>query len=169
MLVNLTPNWKEIDRRKKVAKKNNFEFIPQCDEKWMQYGVGIYQCNFSHNFSYEEFLEFDVDKGIHNIPFDQKYNVFKPTHHKAQYGVCDSIDQLKDYFKEEIEEVDRKFIITATPVFQDKKNKGKGGGWRWHKWGTYIGNLNPQCEYLDDEDFGEDFKYIICFHLYEII
>ena len=26
-----------------------------------------------------------------------------------------------------------------------------GGGWRWHKWGEYIGKHNPQYEYLDHE------------------
>jgi hypothetical protein len=121
-----------------------------------------------YNFSYNEFLEFDIDKEIYNIPLDQKYEAFKPTYHKSQYGVADSVEQIKEYFKEEIEDLSRKFIITATPVFQDRTNKGKGGGWRWHKWGTYIGKLNPQYEYLDDEDFGDDFKYVICFHLYEI-
>lgn len=52
--------------------------------------------------------------------------------------------------------------------YRNLENRGKGGGWRWHKWGTYIGTLDPQCEYLDDEDFGEDFKYVLCFHLYHV-
>lgn len=165
MLVNLTPNPKEIKRRSEIAKEHNFEYIPQSDERFMQYGVGIYQCNFAFNFSHEEFLEFD---GVFNIPFEQSFEVFAPTYHKAQYGVADSIDQIKEYFKEEINDPNRKYFIYATPVFQDKEKKGKGGGWRWHKWGTYIGNLNPQCEYLDDEDFGNDFKYVICFRLCEV-
>lgn len=168
MLVNLTPNQKEIERRHLIAKEHNFEYIPQSDERWMQYGTGFYQCNVPFNFSHEEFLEFDIDKGIHNIPFDQSFEVFHPTYHKAQYGVADSVDQIKQYFKEEIEDPDRKYFITATPVFQDKQNKGKGGGWRWHKWGEYIGKLEPNCEYLDDEEFGDDFQYVICFHLYEL-
>jgi len=165
MLVNLTPNWKEIERRTAIAKEHNFEHIPQCDERLMQYGVGIYQCNFDFNFSHEEFLEFD---NMGSIPFDQSFEVFAPNYHKAQYGVGDSIEQIKEYFKEEIEDPNRKYFITATPVFQDKENKGKGGGWCWHKWGEYIGKLEPKCEYLDDEDFGDDFEYVICFHLYEV-
>lgn len=168
MLVNLTPNWKEIERRSAIAKEHNFEYIPQCDERLMQYGVGIYQCNFDFNFSHEEFLEFDIDKGIYNIPFDQSFKVFAPTYNKTQYGVADSIEQIKEYFKEEIEDLNRKYFITITPVFQDKDNKGKGDGWRWHKWGEYIGKLDSKCEYLDDEDFGADFKYVICFYLYEV-
>ena len=165
MLVNLTPNWKEIERRIALAKEHNSEYIPQCDESWMQFGIGIYQCNFYFNFCHEEFLEFD-DMG--SIPFAQSYEVFAPTYHKAQYGVADSIEQIKEYFKEEIEDPNRKYFIAVTPVFQDKENKGKGGGWRWHKWGEYIGKLEPKCEYLDDEDFGDDFEYVICFHLYEV-
>lgn len=168
MLVNLTPNWKEIERRNAIAKEHNFEYIPQCDEQLMQYGVGIYQSNFDFNFSNEEFLEFDIDKGILNIPFDQSYEVFAPTYHKAQYGVADSIEQIKEYFNEEIEDTNKKYFITVTPVYQDKENKGKGGGWRWHKWGEYIGKLDSKCEYLDDEEFGDDFKHVICFHLYEV-
>lgn len=165
MLVNLTPNWKEIERRSAIAKEHNFEHIPQCDERLMQYGIGIYQCNFDFNFSHEEFLEFD---NMGSIPFDQSFEVFAPSYLKAQYGVGDSIEQIKEYFKEEIEDPNRKYFITATPVFQDKENKGKGGGWRWHKWGEYIGKLEPKCEYLDDEDFGDDFEYVIHFHLYEV-
>jgi hypothetical protein len=168
MLVNLTPNWKEIERRRGISEAHKFEYVPQCDERWMQYGDGIYQCNVAFNFGYNEFLEFDIDKGITNIPFDQSFEVFKPTYHKVQYGVADSVEQIKDYYKEEIEDPDRKYVISMTPVFQDKENKGKGGGWRWHKWGEYIGILPTECEYLDDEDFGEDFKYVICFHLYEV-
>jgi hypothetical protein len=129
MLVNLTPNWKEIERRKNIAKEHNFKYIPQCDEYWMQYGVGIYQCNFSFNFSHNEFLEFNIDEGIHNIPFDQCYETF-PLYNKCQYGVADNIEQIKEYYKEEIEDVNRKYFIYVTPVYQEKENAGKGGSWR---------------------------------------
>ena len=56
-------------------------------------------------------------------------------------------------------------IIAVTPVFQ---HKGETDGWRWHKWGPYIGTLNPQYEYLDDENFGDDFEYVLCFELYKV-
>lgn len=165
MLVDLTPNIEEIERRKKIAEENDFEYIPANDER-LKNGVGIYQENFPFNFSPEEFMEF---KGQHTIPFEQAYESFKPNYNKNQYGVADSIDQIKEYFKEEIEDKDRKFFISFTPVYQNKENKGKGGGWRWHKWGGYIGKLNSQCEYLDDEEFGDDFEYVLTFHLYEIL
>lgn len=165
MLVNLTPNWVETARRISIAEEHKFEYLPQHDAKLMQCGDGIYQCNYDFNFTHEEFLEFE---GLANIPFDQQYEVFKPNYHKVQYGVADSIEQIKEYYKEEIEDPNRKYFISVTPVFQNKENKNKSGGWRWHKWGRYIGELNPKCEYLDDEDFGEDFKYVISFHLCEV-
>lgn len=163
MLVDLTPNQEEIDRRKRVAKEHDFEFIPQSDPQWKQ-GTGIYQCNFGFNFSHDEFMEF---KDYANVPFAQSYEVFKPDYRKSQYGVADSIDQIKEYFKEEIDDPERKYVISVTPVWQ--KDQPEWGGWRWHKWGEYIGELNPQCEYLYDEKFGEDFEYVICYHLYEVI
>mgnify|MGYP000984510367 FL=1 len=43
-------------------------------------------------------------------------------------------------------------------------NKGKGGGWRWHKWGEYLGNGTPTCEHLDDEDEFNDGVYV--YHMY---
>lgn len=165
MLVNLTPNWKEIKRRQDIAKENNIEYIPQCDKIWMQYGDGVYQCNFGFNFSQDEFLEFE---GVFYIPREQSLELFAPTYHKTNYGVADSIEQIKEYYKEEVSDLNRKYIITATPVFQEREKKGKGGGWRWEKWGEYIGKLESKCQYLDDEDFGDDFKYVICFNLYEI-
>jgi hypothetical protein len=165
MLVNLTPDLQEIERRKQIAIEHKFEYIPQSDPMWLQ-ETGIYQSSCAFNFPAIEFLEF---KDMFNIPSKQSYELFSPNHHKNSYGVADSIEQIKEYYKEEIENVERKFFIECTPVFQDLENKGKGGGWRWCKWGTYIGKLDSKCEYLDDEDFGKDFKYIICFSINEVL
>jgi len=164
MLVNLTPYKKESKRRLEIAKQHNFEYTPQYD-KTLHLEVGIYRCNMDFNFTHEEFKEFKDDN---NISDDNSYNAFAPNYEKAQYGVADSVEQIKEYFKEEIEDKNNKYFITVTYVFQDKENRGKGGGWRWHKWGTYIGKLNSEYEYLDDEDFGEEFKYVLCYHLFKI-
>ncbi len=41
----------------------------------------------------------------------------------------------------------RKFTVFLTEV-----RKGHNGGWRWHKWGPYIGHQERSgCEYLDEE------------------
>ena len=160
MLVNLTPNLKEIKRCKKIAEEYKFTYIPQSDRIVED---GIYMCGF--NFRHQEFMEFE---DVLNIPCEDAYQLFAPTYHKCQYGVADNIEQIKEYFKEEIQDPKRRYFISVTFVEQEKENKGKGGGWRWHKWGEYIGTLNSKCEYLDDEDFGDDFEGVFCFHIYEI-
>jgi len=160
MLVKLTPIKKEQDRRAKIAKEHSFEYTPQSDKKFIQ-ETGIYQCSFAFNFSEDEFEE------LNNLSYKDRYKIF-PNYEKITYGVADDIEQIKEYYKEEIEDDSKKYCIALTPVWQEKENKGKGGGWRWHKWGEYIGNLNPQYEYLDDEDFGDDFKYVLTFTLYQI-
>lgn len=173
MLVNLTPNEIEIDRRKQISVENNFEYIPQSDPQWLQ-ETGIYQSSFPFNFPEEEFLE--------KLYGDWKYNEMMYEKNKKEgetqldyffrkkylqmHGVADNIEQIKEFYKKQIKDKKNKYAIAVTPVYQDKENKFKGGGWRWHKWGKYIGKLNPQCEYLDDEDFGDDFEYVLVFEIY---
>lgn len=66
---------------------------------------------------------------------------------------------------EDLNDPTRRFIVTLTKVERDPSNKGNGGGWRWHKWGEYIGAHESQCEYLDDE---EGIDHVYCFHIYEM-
>jgi hypothetical protein len=173
MLVNLTPNTEEIQRRKKIAVEHDFEYTPQSDPKWLQ-ETGIYQSSIAFNFPKEEFIE-ELDEFHYSErkkkPDETVLQCYVRTRKTwiEQYGVADNIEQIKEFYKKQIKIKKDKFCIAVTPVWQDKENRGKGGGWRWHKWGKYIGKLNRQHEYLDDEDFGEDFKYVLCFHLYYII
>lgn len=176
MLVDLTINIEEVERRKQVCKEFNIPEVSLCSHPDNHLGTGIYRCGCDHNFSMEEFQETenltyndqylamvrtwsDPDENGNRIPLDMD----------SQYGVADSIDQIKEYYKVWLEDPDTKWIITVTPVFQHKENEGLGGGWRWHKWGPYIGKLKPEYIYLDDEDFGEDFQgYVLCYHIYPI-
>lgn len=160
MLVNLTPIEEEIERRKQIAEENDFEYTPQSDPKYLQ-EVGIYQSSYPFNFPEDEFEE------LQKLTYDDRYKIFH-NYEKITYGVADNIDQIKEYYKEEIADANKKYVISLTPVWQEKENKGKGGGWRWHKWGEYIGKLNPQCEYLYDEEFGETFEYVLTFTLYAV-
>ena len=34
--------------------------------------------------------------------------------------------------------------------------------------GRYIGQLDARCEHLNDEDFGDDFEYVLTFCLYAV-
>jgi len=78
------------------------------------------------------------------------------------YGVCDNITQLLEKCPELEADENRQFTVTLTPVWKNAQESS--GGWRWHKWGDYIGTQDPQHEYLYDEE-GIDLVY--CFHIYE--
>lgn len=144
MLINLTPDIEEIEKTKNAYKKEfNIDYVAQPE---LLIENGIYRESIDFNFSEDEIKEDIEYTGI--------------------YGVADNIEQIKKYLKKYIDVPDEKYIIAVTPVFQ---HKGEADGWRWHKWGPYIGTLNPQCEYLDDEDFGDDFEYVLCFELYKVL
>ena len=174
MLVNLTPNLVEIERCMKIATEEDFEYIPQSHPQWLQ-ETGIYQSSFSYNFHEEVFMEKLCDYNEISYEKNKKdgetlwqFQCRKHKNHIVSDGVADNIEQIKSYYKNQVKSKKDKFIIVLTPVWQELENKGKGGGWRWHKWGKYIGVLDKQCEYLDDEEFGADFKYILCFTLYHV-
>lgn len=177
MLVDLTINEKVVYRLKEVCKEHNFTERILCSYPDNHIETGVYRCGCDFNFGFEEFVE------TANLSYEETYQAMvrewsEPTREdlppipmdmECQYGVSDNIEQIKEYYKEWLDDPHSKWVITVTPVFQDKSNRGKGGGWRWHKWGGYIGTLSPRCEYLDDEDFGEDFQgYVLCYHIYPV-
>lgn len=84
------------------------------------------------------------------------------------YGVADNASQILDYYERLLAEYgdymnSRKFIITMSPIFRE--NQPENGGWRWHKWGQYIGDFKQQHEYLYDE---KGIDYVWVFTILEI-
>ena len=61
-------------------------------------------------------------------------------------GVCDDLAQIFEQCPEIVRDEERKFIISLTPIV--RADQSPQGGWRWHKWGDYIGNHSPKYEYL---------------------
>lgn len=55
------------------------------------------------------------------------------------------------------------YFIRFCPIFNH--HDGTSGGWRWHKWGRYLGKHTPQCEYLDEET---NIDYVLLWHLYPL-
>ena len=69
----------------------------------------------------------------------------------------------KNYPKILIFYPNKNYVIGLSVV--ERKNQSSDGGWRWHKWGQYIGKYEPKCEYLYDE---ESIDYVYCFTILEI-
>lgn len=81
---------------------------------------------------------------------------------KSDYVVSDTVEQALAYFAEEVADTEVTYVMGAFPFL--KAEQPEHGGWRWHKWGPYIGEKQPRCEYLHDE--GDDIEEIYCCHLY---
>ena len=95
----------------------------------------------------------------HMIKTKEEYPVLKNI---QCYGVCDDYKQI---LKKEpmLQKSNRKFVISITPI--EKNKQESNGGWRWHKWGPYIGKQKPTCEYLYDEPIIEK---VYCYHIFEV-
>lgn len=77
------------------------------------------------------------------------------------YGVCDDWLQIEALCPT-LRDPSRIFIILLTPIRH--ADQPARGGWRWHKWGPYIGAHDYQHEYLYDE---EGIEVVYCYHIYE--
>ncbi len=98
-----------------------------------------------------------------NPPFYMQYPDFEDDagDYTHSYGVCDNPQQFLDKFKAVLIKDPRPLCVCFSHI---PKCPGEEGGWRWHKWGDYIGTGTPQCEYLSGEVGFEDgvYVYSIC-------
>ena len=79
------------------------------------------------------------------------------------YGVCDNYEQVLERYKDILNNTDKNYVVGMCTV--DRCRQSSEGGWRWHKWGEYIGTQNPKHEYLYDDTH---IDRVYCFHIYEI-
>jgi hypothetical protein len=80
-----------------------------------------------------------------------------------QFGVCDTPGQVVQRWPSLFTD-DRRLVALFTEVRRDAQPAQ--GGWRWHKWGEYIGACTPKHEYLADET---DIDRVFVFHIFGVI
>jgi hypothetical protein len=118
-------------------------------------------------------------KGVYVCPLNSEHTVGLLTDYQtpvdfdsplyfSNYGVCDNASQALDYYdslysSHEDYMKDKSFVILLTPMFRE--SQPEYGGWRWHKWGQYIGKFKHKREYLYDE---KGIDYIYCFNILEV-
>jgi hypothetical protein len=112
---------------------------------------GVYQIG---HFNFENSIPFKLE-------FDDKYPSFSKG--QGSYGVCDHYSQIFGEIPEILNSTERSFVISITEI--NKNTQPSDGGWRWHKWGEYIGNKEPQCEYLYDEP---EIERVFVYSVYEL-
>lgn len=129
--------------------------------------VGIYRIGHFGGSSFmrgmEHYPDFDSIPVSDGMPARMKEEAWEGCISRNAYGVCDNVEQLLKHFPE-LEASDRKFVVTLSEVRKDEQPPS--GGWRWHKWGPYIGNHDCQYEYLYDE---VGIEAVLVYHIYELI
>lgn len=127
--------------------------------------TGIYMSDLNGHYDIEGLTNFNE---VDEFELIDKYKFF------PMNGVSDNASQVKNYLNKIINiylngtskdvyffegqglfnliknEPNYKFILLLTPIINNH-DTSLWGGWRWHKWGEYIGKHNPQYEYLDHE------------------
>ncbi len=112
---------------------------------------GVYSCG---HFSFE--LEFR-GRQDHRFDFPELPGDF------SCYGVCDGVDQLLEVMPAAIVTSERRFVVALHEV--RRADQSEEGGWRWHKWGPYVGRQEKTTEYLHDEPKVES---VWTYHVYEV-
>ena len=112
------------------------------DQLWQKQEPGVF---LTHLNGRDHFPGFD----------DVEFADYRP-----DYGVCDNVEQIKSHYPELVES-DRRFVVVMTPIIHAEETEQD---WRWHKWGPYIGNHEPQHEYLFDE---VGIEKVFVFHILE--
>lgn len=112
------------------------------------YTTGVYRHD-GYVYNFEGFLEEKCNANIIN-----KW---------VAYGVCDNYKQVLEKHKDLFDDTNKNYVIGLSTVKREKQSSE--GGWRWHKWGEYIGNQNPQHEYLYDDTHIDK---VYCYHIYEV-
>lgn len=82
----------------------------------------------------------------------------------SAYGVCDSPEQFMEKIGKHLEESPNKYVVSFVRL--RKEDQYPEGGWRWRKWGPYIGTQDHQAEYLFDEPVIEE-VYVYSFYQYK--
>jgi hypothetical protein len=116
----------------------------------------------------------EIETGVFEIPhFSFDMLLWGRNNHDLSYphidgipncfGVCDSPAQFLARYRELLQKDERPFVVSMTHI---AKKPGESGGWRWHKWGPYIGEGHPTQEHLDDEKEFENGVYV--YHIYQL-
>ena len=84
-------------------------------------------------------------------------------HYFGCYGVCDNWEQVLEKCPLIRDDPNRQFVMAVTRL--RKVSEPSSGGWRWRKWGEYIGTQKPQREYLHDEP---EIEQVFTYHVYQL-
>lgn len=123
---------------------------------------GIYEMkHWLDRFNFDNYLR------DHNVPFYEVFEMYKINKENGienflYSGVCDNHEQILEKCPMLVTSKD-KYVIGLTKVRKDKQPLF--GGWRWSKWGEYIGDMKPTDKYLRDE---KEIDQVYVFEVYQV-
>lgn len=126
--------------------------------------VFLQECT-SHEFvdSYSMFSSFGsiLTAKEQEVMIEKNDYTHYSTHPLGSYGVADNYTQVLARYASVLMHPEYDLVFEYRPV--RKADQPEEGGWRWHKWGEYIGTHQPSQEYLYDE---KDIDELITFHVH---
>lgn len=131
-----------------IAKINGENDLSDPTKYFEHYTTGIYRHD-GYKFNFDHFIKNNCENKIIDG--------------WVKYGVCDNYEQILEKCKNILNNPNKNYVIGLSTV--ERVGQPSDGGWRWHKWGEYIGNQNPKHEYLYDDTHIDK---VYCFHIYEI-
>lgn len=178
MLLSLTPDKKGLRKLYNIFGGKKELKVPYC-EFWDKYfspvddfGPGYYLNNDPGTpcvvpmYAYKEFTR--------EILFEDEDCAIGG---KKPYGIADNKEQIEEYFKDEIADPEKKFVIMLSRIDYAPckkeldeciKNNRQYQGYRPRKSGIYLGDYQQikDCEYYAECEFPEDYQgYLIKFIL----
>ena len=183
MLINLSQKNNFHSMREKQKRENRKYENGMTRKEKARWGVSKIDTRFESLFTPTEFTgvylsEFDEDminiwckqyapygsKTYYNMEFPSIHDKIKYHKNCLFYGVADSLEQIIDFYNTNEEEFFKGNHVIST--FEVHKNPEYSySGWRWHKWGPYIGTQKPCCEYLNNEP---EIEKVVCFSIYKV-
>lgn len=112
------------------------------------------------HFSADQLIKNHLVRDKNGNDFDAQF--FDLGSHSS-YGVADNPAQVLDILGEHLNKPGKYYCVFFT--WMRKSEQSPTGGWRWHKWGEYIGTQDPQCEYLYDEPLIDE---VVVYHVYQV-
>lgn len=181
MLVNLTPKSTyrtEEERYIKYMNRRHRDVISGDKWKVRKFSdiftptnyVGVFLCEYTDEINlitkqHQVYNSKTYWNTLNSIPRDRIHDYRNYDNNAWYYGVADNLEQIVDlYNKNEYGWFKGNHVILCRKVTKDPDRPCSG--WRWHKWGDYIGTQNPQCEYLNDEPLIDE---VITFSIYKVI
>lgn len=136
------------------------------EHHFLEAGLDVYQGYGSCYQTAKQMVDYREENGLSFIPLYDIAELYKMAIYgevsHTTYGLCDNPDQILKKWSH-LEAGHQRHFITATPIYRE--HEPEWGGFRFHKWGEYIGEHELEYEYLVDQ---KEIDVIYVFHIHTL-